>query len=317
MNIVSATITGFYKILKMAIAEFIEDNAVQFGASLAFYTLFAAAPIIIIVISLAGIFYGADAVQGKIYGQINGLVGHGAAVQIQEIIKNIKASENGNLGALIGVIILLVAATGVFTEIQYSINYMWAIKVKPKKGWLKIIKNRLLSFSLILGLGFILLISLVVSALLDLISDKLITVFPNVNTLLFHFFDTVFIFLVTTSLFTVIFKVLPDARIKWRDAFTGSCFTSFLFLIGKYLISFYLANSTVSATYGAAASMVIILLWVYYSSNILFFGAAFTKQYALHYGGSIVPEANAVFVIKNEATELELKSVRIKPGKKK
>ena len=311
MNIVLKTIVGFYKIIKLAISEFIDDNAVQFGASLSFYTLFAAAPIIIIVISLAGVFYGTEAVQGKIYGQINGLVGHGAAIQIQEIIKNIETHKQGTIGALIGIIILLVAATGVFTEIQYSVNYMWAIKAKPKKGWLKILKNRLLSFSLIIGLGFILLISLVVSALLDLVSEKVFHSMTNSNGFIFQVFNSAILFAVTTSLFAIIFKVLPDATIWWRDSFIGACFTSFLFLIGKYLIGFYLANSTMTANFGGAASMVIILLWVYYSSNILFFGAEFTKIYAMQYGGGIVPDDTAVFIIKQEAKEINVASVSL------
>lgn len=311
MKIISKSIVGFYKIIKLSIGEFIDNNAVQFGASLSFYTLFAAAPIIIIVISLAGIFFGTDAVQGKIYGQINGLVGNGAAIQIQEIIKNIEMHQQGTFGAFVGIVILLIAATGVFTEIQYSVNYMWDIKVKPKKGWLKILSNRLLSFSLIISLGFILLISLVISAMLDLVSEKVFHSMTSGSGFIIQVFNSAILFAVTTSLFAIIFKVLPDAVIKWRDALVGSCFTSFLFLIGKYLISFYLANSTMAANFGGAASMVIILLWVYYSSNILFFGAAFTKNYALQYGGSIVPNETAVFIIKQEAKEINVVSVRL------
>lgn len=311
MNIIIRVIVGFYKVIKRAISEFIDDNAIQLSASLSFYTLFAVAPIIIIIISLAGIFFGAEAVQGKIYGQINGLVGKDAAIQIQDIIKNIQTSEQGTLGALIGIIILLVAATGVFTEIQYSVNYMWSVKVKPKKGWVKILKNRLLSFSLIISLGFILLISLVISALLDLLSERLLLHFPDANIYIFHVINSTIIFVVITCLFATIFKVLPDATILWRDSFIGACFTSLLFLIGKYVISIYLTNSAVSTTYGAAASMIIILLWVYYSSNILFFGAEFTKIYALHYGGGIVPNETAVFIIKQEAKEINVASVRL------
>ncbi|MES2619766.1 MAG: YihY/virulence factor BrkB family protein [Bacteroidota bacterium] len=311
MNIVLKALTGFYKIIRLAISNFIDDNAVQFGASLSFYTLFAAAPIIIIVISLAGIFYGTEAVQGKIYGQINGLVGVGAAIQVQEIIKNIETSEQGTIGALIGIIILLVAATGVFTEIQYSINFIWSIKAKPKRGWIKILKNRLLSFSLIIGLGFILLITLVISAFLDLLNERLLSHFPGDNVALLNLFNSAIIFAVTTCLFTTIFKVLPDARIKWRDSFVGACFTSSLFLVGKYLISFYLAHSIMTTNFGGAASMVIILLWVYYSSNILFFGAEFTKTYALQYGSGIVPDETAVFIIKQEAKEINVASVKL------
>lgn len=308
---------GFYKTIKYALGHFIEDNAIQMSASLSFYTLFAAAPIIIIIISLAGIFLGAAAVQGKIYGQINGLIGSGAALQIQDIIKNIENNHQGPIGALAGIVILLVAATGVFTEIQYSVNYMWSIKAKPKQGWLKIIKDRLLSFSLIISLGFIMLISLVVSAVLDLLGEGLMKHFQHSNVQIVHAINSTFIFAVITCLFATIFKVLPDASIRWRDSFIGACFTSVLFLIGKYAIGLYLAHSTVASTYGAAASMVIILLWVYYSSIILFFGAEFTKVFALHHGGGIVPDETAVFIIKQEAKEIDLSSIRMPPHLRK
>jgi membrane protein len=187
---------------------------------------------------------------------------------------------------------------------------MWSIRAKPKRGWVKVLKNRLLSFSIIVSLGFILLISLVISALLDLLSDRMIARFPEANVYFFHVINWAIIFVVITGLFATIFKVLPDAHIKWRDAFVGSCFTALLFLAGKYLISLYLTNSTISTTYGAAASMVIILLWVYYSSNILFFGAEFTKVYTLQYGSGITPDETAVFIIKQEAKEINVAAVR-------
>jgi membrane protein len=311
--IIEKTLVGFYKAIRHSITHFIDDNAIQLSASLSFYTLFAVAPIIIIMISLAGIFLGTAAVQGKIYNEISGMVGAGAATQIQEIIKNIQNSHQAPLGAIIGIVILLIAATGVFTEIQDSVNFMWSIRVKPKKGWVKILKNRLLSFSLIISLGFILLISLVVSAVLDVLGERIMLFFQHTNIHIIHLLNSILIFIVITCLFATIFKVLPDAAIRWRDSFIGACFTSVLFLIGKYIISIYLTNSTISTTYGAAASMVIILLWVYYSSIILFFGAEFTKIYALHYGGGIVPDETAVFIIKQEAKEIDLSSIR-SPG---
>ncbi|MES2619552.1 MAG: YihY/virulence factor BrkB family protein [Bacteroidota bacterium] len=304
-------INGFYIVLRGSLSEFVNDNTIQLSASLSFYTLFAIAPVLIIMISLAGTFYGTEAVQGKIYGQINGLVGEGAAIQIQEIIKNVQITDRGSVGAVIGAIILLIGATGVFTEIQYSVNYIWDIKAKPKKGWLKYLSNRLLSFSLVISLGFILLISLIINAFLDLLSDRLSLYFANTSVYIFHILNWAVIFVVVTCLFATIFKVLPDAVIKWRDALVGACFTSVLFLIGKYLISIYLTNSRVSVTYGAAASLVIILLWVYYSSNILFLGAEFTKIYTVSYGSGIVPYDNAVFIIKQESKEINIPTVKL------
>lgn len=297
---------AFFKIFKRAGTDFFNDNAIQLAASLSYFTIFSLAPILIIIISLAGIFFGAEAVHGKIYGQIAGLVGSDAAFQIQSIIKNIGLSNNGPAGAVIGIAILLVGATGVFTEIQTSLNYILSIKAKPKKGWLRILTNRLLSFSLIVSLGFVMLISLVVSALLDLLTDKIKLIFADYTVYLFHTLNFLVAFSVIAVLFTVIFKVLPDAWLRWRDAFLGACFTTVLFLIGKYVISIYIAQSAIGQVYGAAASIIIILVWVYYSSIILYFGAEFTKVYAMYYGGGILPNETAVFIIKRESKEIEM-----------
>ncbi len=299
-------IKNFWKLLKLAFSEFVADDALKLSASLSYYTIFAIAPLIVIVISLAGIFFGVDAVQGRIYGQINGLVGNGAAVQIQEIIKNVKTSQNSHGGAIIGFIVLFLGASGVFTEIQDSINYIWSVKAKPKKGWLKLIINRLLSFSLIATFGFLLLVTLMVNTVMDILSDRLIIMFPNATIYLFYVLNMLLIFMIISCLFAIIFKVLPDARIKWRDAFIGSFFTAFLFIAGKYLIGLYLGNSSIGETYGAAASIVLVLLWVYYSSIILFFGAEFTKVYALHHGGKIIPNDTAVFIVKQEVKEIDI-----------
>jgi membrane protein len=241
------------------------------------------------------------------------MVGAGAAVQIQEIIKNIQNTHQAPLGAAIGIGVLLVAATGVFTEIQDSVNFMWSIRVKPKRGWIKLLKNRLLSFSLIISLGFIMLISLIVSAFLDVLGERLMALFSSGNIYIVHAINWILIFIVITGLFATIFKLLPDATIRWRDSFIGACFTSVLFLIGKYVISIYLTKTSVTTAYGAAASLVIILLWVYYSSIILYFGAEFTKVYALHYGGGIVPDDIAVFIIKQEAKEIDIAALRAPP----
>lgn len=296
---------AFWGLLKMAFGEFFSDNALKLSASLSYYTVFSIAPLLVIIISLAGIFFGLDAVQGRIYGQINGLVGNSAAGQIQEIIKNVQTSQNSQGGAIIGFIVLFIGASGVFTEIQDSINFIWSVKAKPKKGWLKLIINRLLSFSLIASFGFLLLVSLMVNAVMDVLSDRLISMFPNATVYLFYFLNLLLIFIIISCLFAIIFKVLPDAKIHWKDAFVGAWFTALLFVGGKYLIGLYLGSSSIGETYGAAASIVLVLLWVYYSSIILFFGAEFTKMYALHYGGKITPNDTAVFIVKQEVKEVD------------
>lgn len=290
--------------------DFIEDNGMKLSASLSYYTIFSIGPVLIIMISLAGLFYGREAVEGKIYYQLNGVLGSNAALQIQEIIRNIEHSQLSTSGAILGVGILLVGATGVFTEIQDSINYIWSVKAKPQKGWLKLLINRVISFSLIISFGFILLVSLIIHALVDLLYDKIINLFDEATVYIFQMINYVFLFLIITTLFAIIFKILPDARINWRDAFVGAGFTAALFIIGKYLIGLYISNSNVGVTFGAAASIVLILLWVYYSSIILYFGAEFTKVYALTFGSGIEPDKTAVFIVKQEVKEIDFDNLK-------
>ncbi|MBD0300054.1 MAG: YihY/virulence factor BrkB family protein, partial [Nitrososphaera sp.] len=191
-------------VVKSAGENFIEDNAFKLSASLSYYTIFAMGPLLIIIIALVGIFFGRDAVEGRLYEQLNGLVGHNAALQIQDIIRNIQHSHTTTAGAVIGTIVLIIGATGVFTEMQGSINYIWSVKAKPKKGWLKFLINRLLSFSLVLGMGFILLVSLVISALLNLLSDELVKLFSDYTVYLFFIINSAITIIVITALFTVI-----------------------------------------------------------------------------------------------------------------
>lgn len=291
-------------LFKNAGLGFINDNAFKLSASLSYYTIFALCPLLIIIISLAGIFYGREAIQGKIYWQLNGLVGNEAALQIQNIITNIQSTQSTTIGAVIGTAILVIGATGVFTEMQDSINYIWSVKAKPKKGWLKFLINRLLSFSLIVGMGFVLLVSLVISAVLNIMSGKLERFFSSYTVYLFYTINWCVTLVVISVLFAVIFKILPDAIISWKDAIIGSAVTAALFLLGKFLIGYYLGRSNLDVTYGTAASIIIILSWVYYNALILYFGAEFTKMYALQAGEGIRPKDTAVFIIKRESKEV-------------
>lgn len=296
-----------FSVLRRAAKEFLSDNGMKLSASLSYYTLFSIGPFLVIIISFAGIFFGQDAVRGSLYRQLQGMVGHDAAVQVQNIIANVQQTDGGVMGAIVGIAILMLGATGVFNEIQSSINFIWSIRAKPNKGWLKLLRNRLISFSLVISCGFILLVSLVISALMDVLSDRLLLYFPNATVVLVKIFNYVLLFLVTGLLFAVIFKVLPDASIRWKDIFFGAAFTALLFMIGKFLIGFYLGNSHVRSTYGTAASLIILLLWVYYSSIILHFGAEFTKVYAIQNGAGIRPRKTAVFIVKQEVKEVESK----------
>ena len=293
-----------WKIFKQSVDEFLSDNCVKLSASLSYYTIFALGPMLVVIISFAGIFLGRDAVEGKLYDQIKLLIGSAAALQVQSIIANLQHSNQTVVAAIIGVVLLILGATGVFTEIQGSINYIWSIRAKPKKGWLKFIINRLVSFSLVISCGFILLVSLIINAIMELLNEKLQLYFKSVTIVVFYILNWVLIFAVITALFAIIFKVLPDATIKWRDAIVGASFTALLFMLGKFLISLYIGKSNVGLTYGAAGSIIVILVWVYYSSLILYFGAEFTKVYAIRHGKGIKPISTAVFIVKHEAKEI-------------
>ena len=299
-------IKKYLHVIRDAFKAFSEDNCVKLSAALSYYTIFSIGPLLVIILSLSGIFYGAEAVQGKLFNQMNGLLGAEAAKQVQDIIANIQHSKKGHIGAIVGVVVLIVGATGIFTEIQDSINFIWSIRAKPKRGIVQLLLNRLVSFSLILSLGFLLVVSLVVNTLMDLLNERLTHSFPETTVYLFYWLNLLMLLLVISLLFAVIFKVLPDGKIKWRDAITGAVFTGLLFILGKTAIGYYLGNSSMGATYGTAAAIIIILTWVYYTSIILYFGAEFTKIYALQHGGGIVPHKTAVFIIKQEAKEISM-----------
>lgn len=290
----------YYSFVHEVFSEFSTDNATKLSASLSYYTIFSLAPMLVVIISVASIFYGREAIQGQVYGQINWLIGKAAAAQIEELIKNARLSQKSGIAAIIGTITLLVGATGVFAEIQDSINYIWSLKAKPKSGILKYLLDRLLSFSLILSLGFLLIVSLLINTFLDIFSQRLQLFFENMTVYLFMLINLTIVFSVITLLFATIFKVLPDGKVAWKDAFLGAAVTAILFMIGKFLIGYYLGQSGISTTFGAAGSVVIILLWVYYSSTILFLGAEFTKVYIRHYGTPIKPNRNAVLLEKKE-----------------
>jgi len=297
-------ISHVWAAIKKGAVDFNNDNGFKLAASLSYSMIFAMGPLVILVISLVGIVWGHDAVQGRVYEQIKGLVGSAAASQIQEIIRYTLRSKHTVAGAIFGGIVLVIGATGVFTEIQSSINYMWSVQAKPKKGWLKLIVNRLMSFSLIIGFGFVSMVSLLINSLMDLLSEWLQHYFSQFTVLFFYWVNLGLTLAVFVLLFMIIFRVLPDATIRWKDAFIGAVFTALFFMLGKAGIGLYLGHSNIGLMYGAAASIILILTWVYYSSIILYFGAEFTKAYALENGYGIRPSSQAVFILKKESREL-------------
>lgn len=301
---------GFVKtgwdLIKATYHEFDKDNAIKLSASLSYFTIFSLPPLLIIIMFISSFFYGKEAVAGRFFVQINQMVGNEAALQIQETIKNIELSNSNVFAAVFGGIMLVIGASGVFAEIQSSINFIWGLNAKPNKGIMKFIKNRILSFSMIAVASFLLLVSLMVNTVMDIINTRLVVYFPDITVYLFTIFNLLVLFVTTTVLFSIIFKTLPDGRIAWKDALIGSGFTSVFFMIGKFAIGFYLGSSTIATVYGAAGSIIIILIWVYYSAIILYFGAEFTKVYAKTHGSKIIPNDYAV-EIKKEIYEVKAK----------
>ncbi len=287
---------GIWGLLKASFTGFIDDKVIKLSGALAYFTVFSLGPMLIVIILFADIFYGRAAIEGTVFLQIKDLVGSSAAMQIQETIKSASLSGKGTVTGIFGVVTLLIGATTVFAEIQDSINTIWGLKPKPKKGWLKMLLDRLLSFSIVVSIGFLLLVSLVITGLVEALSKRLVQLFPDDALFVIYILNLLITFGVVTLLFAIIFKVLPDAKIKWRDVITGAMVTAILFMIGKFAITFYIGSSNVSTAYGTAGSLVIILLWIYYSSLILYFGAEFTKAYATTYGGLIRPNHYAVWV---------------------
>jgi membrane protein len=303
----------YFTILKAAFTGFMDDMALKFSASLAYYTVFSLAPLLLLLISLAGVFLSRDVIQTKVFSEINGIVGNDAAKQIQDMINNLEMTGKSTISVIIGVVTLIIGATTVFGEIQQSINIIWQVKPKPKKGWLKIIKDRLLSGSMIVTLGFLLLVSLVLNGALDAVSDRLKNFLPDVTVTLFSIVSYIISFIVISTLFAVIFKVLPDAKISWKDVRSGAIFTAILFMIGRLIIGVYIEKTAASSAYGAAGSLIVIMLWIYYTAAILYFGAEFTRAYVDFNGKRIEPADYAVHVEQKE----EEKDVAVVPPKHK
>lgn len=287
-------------------------KGLKFSASLAYYTVFSLAPLLVLTISFAALFFGQEAAEGKVFHEINGLVGRNAAAQIQEMLKNVQLKEDNTWTFIVGIGALLLGATTVFGDMQHSINKIWEIKPKPKRGWVKLIADRLLSSSLILSLSFLLIVSLIVNGLLMIFMDYIKRLFSDLAVYFSLAIETLTNFAVISALFGVIFKFLPDVRIRWNDVKAGAFFTAILFMIGRFLIGFYIRTTGPESTYGAAASIIVLLLWVYYTAAILYIGASFTRAYTEYRGSRITP---AEFAVHVEEREIEKEVGHLPPPK--
>ncbi|MBW4624730.1 MAG: YihY/virulence factor BrkB family protein [Brasilonema octagenarum HA4186-MV1] len=273
--------------------EWSKDKASRLAAALSYYTIFSIAPLLIIVIAIVGAVYGEDAATGAIRQQLEGLIGRDGAGVIQEAIKNANQPRAGTIASIISVVVLLFGATGLFTELQDALNTIWEVQPKPGRVMKNIVRQRVTSFAMVLVIGFLLLVSLVISGVLVGLVGYFRNVLPGVD-FIWQLVNFILGFAITTLLFGLIFKVLPDVKITWSDVLTGAALTAFLFSIGRYFLGQYLGNGSFGSAYGAAGSVVIILAWVNYAAQILFFGAEFTQVYARKYGSRIVPDKNAI-----------------------
>ncbi len=289
------------KMLREMITSWNRHGASAQSAALAFYTIFSLAPVLVVVIALAGAVFGEEAVRGQIFGEFRGLMGDQAALLVQEVLQSAAAPVSGRRATIVGIVTLLFGATAVFGQLQDALNTVWEVAPKPGAIFTTLLRKRLLSFAVVLGLGFLLMVSLVLSAALSGLGGYVERLLP-VPLELLEITSFLLSFVVITLLFAMIYRLLPDVKLDWKDVWLGAVVTSLLFVIGKTLISLYLGRTGVASAYGAAGSLVVVLLWVYYSSLIFFFGAVFTRIHSRQYRLSRAkPEAGAMRVPPGQA----------------
>ena len=296
----------FQKIIafsKELVANYLEDDAFNLGAALAYYTVFSFAPMLVVATAIASYFLGPEAINGQLDNELSGLLGEDAAASLQRIVSNAYRSGETFWATLISTGTLIFAATGVFSNLKISLNKIWAIKPTPTSGIISFIFTRLLSFGFVVGLGFLLMTSLLLNALVIGFMDQLATFLPAIGPMMLAVTSWVLTTFVTALIFALLFRYLPDAKARWRDIWAGAIFTALLFGLGRFLIGFYIGNSDFSSTYESAGALITLLVWTYYNSQILFLGAEFTAVWAKWRGNPIIPDENAVKV-KTEVVEI-------------
>lgn len=288
-----ALLRGAWSVAKETANDWLEDEASRLAASLAFYTLLSLAPLVIIAVAIAGLALGDDAARGQIADELGRVVGPHAAEGIQSVVANARRPSSGVVGTLLGAITLLVGASGVFGELHLSLNRIWEVQAKSGRGVLGEVKDRFLSFTMVLGVAFLLLVSLVLSTVLSALGRSVASALPG-GELVWQLLSFGFSFALVTGLFALIYKYVPDVRILWRDVWAGALMTALLFSAGKSLLGIYLGKASVGSSYGAAGSLVVLVVWVYYSAQILFLGAELTQVWARRHGREIQPNDKAV-----------------------
>jgi len=285
--------SAFLPVLKATVAEWQEDKVPRLAAALAYYTILSLAPLLILAISVAALFFGEEAARGQVFTQIQGLIGAQGAQAIEATITNANRVEGGSFATLVGIVTLLVGASGVFGQLQDALNTIWEVTPKPGRSIKNFLRTRFLSFGMVLVIGFLLLVSLVATAALAAVGTYMSGLIPNLAPL-WAVVNFVVSFAIITCLFALIYRVLPDVHTAWSDVWVGAAFTAFLFIIGRSLIGLYLGSTAIGSAYGAAGSLVIILVWVFYSAQILLFGGEFTQVYARRYGSRLRPTSIAM-----------------------
>lgn len=287
---------GLFTILGHTFKGFGEHRVMKMSAALSYYTIFSLPAMLVIIISICSIVFGQEIVEGKVFRIMNDYIGDQTAMQLQSMLRETTLRGASVWATIIGGITLLFSATGIFGEIQDSLNLMWGLKPKPKKGWILMLINRLMSFSMLLVLAFIMLVSLILTTLIETFIHFLASEFSQESIKIFGYLNYVVILAAVSTLFMFIFKFLPDGRVRWKDAYLGALVTSILFVVGKFAISQYLANVNFRA-YGGTTSLAVLLVWVYYSSIIMYLGAEFTQSFAAFKGRHIEPKKFAVRII--------------------
>jgi len=308
---------SYWHLIKGSVLQWIEDEPFELAAALSYYTLFSLAPLIIIAIAVAGFAFGRDAAQNQIVAALQGVIGQESAQAVQGVVENAsKQPKTGIVSTVVGVVALIFGAGGVVGQLQISLNKVWGVAPKPGQGVWGFIRQRFLSFAMVLGIGFLLLVSLAVSAFVTGVTTWMGGLLGGVQFII-HALDLLVSFVFITALFAMIYKFLPDVHIQWRDVWIGAVITSLLFTIGKFLIGFYIGSSAVSSTYGAAGSLITVLLWVYYSSLIVFLGAELTQVYATEYGSGVAPTENAQPIASSGGTEKRAIGIRFAPDQQR
>lgn len=285
-----------WEILKKTFKEFVEDTPLNYSSTIAFYVIFSLPAILMIVVSIGGSAYEDQVVRENLLTQIQNLFGTESSTAVEKVLENASASGSGFLTKIVGFVALLFSATTVFISLQDGINRIWNIKPKPEKDWVNFLKNRLLSLAMVVSIGFLLLVSLGVDTLLAVFKEFIESNFSELTFFVISGINLLFSFLVITLVFALIFKILPDAVVQWKDVWIGAAFTTLLFVSGKFLMGFYLGSSALGSVYGAAGSLVLLLLWVFFSAIIALLGAQFTFVYARERGRDITPKKHAVFI---------------------